>query len=232
MKNGRHFRTQLAEKRLKLDSSSLYYEVAPTGPRPARNVGTSSHVHVLNCTRTPIEYRNLELYTCHVSCHVYREARDTHTTNRVSVETENQDARALHLHRATRCTFRSHISRILNRAARAARWSASSILSCASRHVKLTQPLHAKSQDSRLRRRDAKVQLRGRAAGCGVNLRHECPSCSRSAGAARVPARAMCERAACPSLGWSSEQQATSRWRFARTRAHPPWSWARASAPP
>ena len=38
MGNGRQIRTQLAEKRLKLDSSSLYYEIAPTGPRPARNV--------------------------------------------------------------------------------------------------------------------------------------------------------------------------------------------------
>ena len=36
MKNGRQIRTQLAEKRLKLDSSSLHYEVAPTGPRPVQ----------------------------------------------------------------------------------------------------------------------------------------------------------------------------------------------------
>ena len=42
MKNRRHFRTQLAEKRLKLDSSALAYEVAPTGPRPARNVSERS----------------------------------------------------------------------------------------------------------------------------------------------------------------------------------------------
>ena len=42
MKNGRHFRTQLAEKRLKLDSSSLDYEVAPTGPRPAQRVSGRS----------------------------------------------------------------------------------------------------------------------------------------------------------------------------------------------
>ena len=43
MKNGRHFRTQLAEKRLKLDSSSLAYEVAPTRPVPAQCVSSSSH---------------------------------------------------------------------------------------------------------------------------------------------------------------------------------------------
>ena len=42
MKNGEQIRTQLAEKRLKLDSSSLEYEVAPTGPRPAHSVSSSS----------------------------------------------------------------------------------------------------------------------------------------------------------------------------------------------
>ena len=35
MENGRQIRTQLAERRLKLDSSSLDYEIAPTGPDPA-----------------------------------------------------------------------------------------------------------------------------------------------------------------------------------------------------
>ena len=44
MKNGRQIRTQLTEKRLKLDSSSLYYEIAPTGPVPAPAVSSSSHV--------------------------------------------------------------------------------------------------------------------------------------------------------------------------------------------
>ena len=34
MKNGRQIRTELAEKRLKLDSSSLYNEVAPTRADP------------------------------------------------------------------------------------------------------------------------------------------------------------------------------------------------------
>ena len=42
MKNGRQIRTQLAEKRLKLDSSSLFYEVAPTGPAPAQRVSSGS----------------------------------------------------------------------------------------------------------------------------------------------------------------------------------------------
>ena len=42
MKNGDQIRTQLAEKRLKLDSSSLYNEVAPTGPRPAHSVSRCS----------------------------------------------------------------------------------------------------------------------------------------------------------------------------------------------
>ena len=42
MKNGRQIRTRLAEKRLKLDSSSLYYEVAPTGPAPAHCVSRCS----------------------------------------------------------------------------------------------------------------------------------------------------------------------------------------------
>ena len=42
MENGRQIRTQLAEKRLKLDSSSLYYEVAPTGPAPAQCVSRRS----------------------------------------------------------------------------------------------------------------------------------------------------------------------------------------------
>ena len=43
MKNGRQIRTQLAEKRLKLGSSSLEYEIAPTGPRPAQCVSRCSH---------------------------------------------------------------------------------------------------------------------------------------------------------------------------------------------
>ena len=42
MENGPQIRTQLAEKRLKLDSSSLAYEVAPTGPRPAQCVSRCS----------------------------------------------------------------------------------------------------------------------------------------------------------------------------------------------
>ena len=42
MENGRQIRTQLAEKRLKLDSSSLDYEIAPTGPVPAPAVRISS----------------------------------------------------------------------------------------------------------------------------------------------------------------------------------------------
>ena len=45
MENGRQIRTQLAEKRLKLDSSSLEYEIAPTGPRPAQCVSRCSHAH-------------------------------------------------------------------------------------------------------------------------------------------------------------------------------------------
>ena len=43
MENGPQIRTQLAEKRLKLDSSTLYYEVAPTRPAPAPAVRISSH---------------------------------------------------------------------------------------------------------------------------------------------------------------------------------------------
>ena len=42
MENGPQIRTQLAEKRLKLDSSSLDYEVAPTGPVPAHCVSSCS----------------------------------------------------------------------------------------------------------------------------------------------------------------------------------------------
>ena len=42
MKNGEQIRTQLAEKHLKLDSSSLEYEIAPTGPRPAQCVSRCS----------------------------------------------------------------------------------------------------------------------------------------------------------------------------------------------
>ena len=42
MKNGRQIRTELAEKRLKLDSSSLDYEIAPTRPVPAPAVRISS----------------------------------------------------------------------------------------------------------------------------------------------------------------------------------------------
>ena len=40
--NGRQIRTQLAEKRLKMDSSPLDYEIAPTGPRPAHCVSRCS----------------------------------------------------------------------------------------------------------------------------------------------------------------------------------------------
>ena len=49
MENGRQIRTQLAEKRLKLDSSPLHYEVGPTGPRPAQCVSERS----LNITPQP-----------------------------------------------------------------------------------------------------------------------------------------------------------------------------------
>ena len=42
MENGPQIRTQLAEKRLKLDSSSLHYEIAPTGPRLAPRVSSCS----------------------------------------------------------------------------------------------------------------------------------------------------------------------------------------------
>ena len=52
MKNGRQIRTQLTEKRLKLDSSSLYYEIAPTGPVPAPAVSSSSHFSVIKVERS------------------------------------------------------------------------------------------------------------------------------------------------------------------------------------
>ena len=42
MENGRQIRTQLTEKRLKLDSLSLEYEVAPTGPALAQRVSSRS----------------------------------------------------------------------------------------------------------------------------------------------------------------------------------------------
>ena len=42
MENGRQIRTQLAEKRLKLDSSSLAYAISPTRPRPAQCVSRRS----------------------------------------------------------------------------------------------------------------------------------------------------------------------------------------------
>ena len=38
MENEMKIRSQLDETKLKLDSSSLYYEVDPTGPAPARSV--------------------------------------------------------------------------------------------------------------------------------------------------------------------------------------------------
>ena len=53
MKNGDQIRTQLAEKRLKLDSSSLEYEIAPTRPVPAQCVSSSSHIASLSVGRWP-----------------------------------------------------------------------------------------------------------------------------------------------------------------------------------
>ena len=42
MENEMKIRSQLDETKLKLDSSSLYYEVDPTGPAPARSVSRCS----------------------------------------------------------------------------------------------------------------------------------------------------------------------------------------------
>ena len=44
MENEMKIRSQLDETKLKLDSSSLYYEVDPTGPAPARSVSERSLV--------------------------------------------------------------------------------------------------------------------------------------------------------------------------------------------
>ena len=43
MENEMKIHSQLDETKLKLDSSSLYDEVAPTGPRPAQCVSERSH---------------------------------------------------------------------------------------------------------------------------------------------------------------------------------------------
>ena len=54
MENGPQIRTQLAEKRLKLDSSSLEYEVGPTGPCPAQCVSERSLTYFCSAHLIPI----------------------------------------------------------------------------------------------------------------------------------------------------------------------------------
>ena len=67
MKNGEQIRTQLAEKHLKLDSSSLEYEIAPTGPRPAQCVSRCSPVYISKSP--PQEWGvNIAFMCCELTC--------------------------------------------------------------------------------------------------------------------------------------------------------------------
>ena len=52
MENEMKIRSQLDETKLKLDSSSLYYEVDPTGPAPARSVSERSPLQVCDSGST------------------------------------------------------------------------------------------------------------------------------------------------------------------------------------
>ena len=64
MENEMKIHSQLDETKLKLDSSSLYYEVDPTGPAPAQRVSSRSHMGNSSCDVkadkpvTPLSLRN------------------------------------------------------------------------------------------------------------------------------------------------------------------------------
>ena len=59
MENEMKIHSQLDETKLKLDSSSLYYEVDPTGPAPARSVS--------RCSRT----RGDAVHRCYLFCMLF-----------------------------------------------------------------------------------------------------------------------------------------------------------------
>ena len=58
MENEMKIHSQLDETKLKLDSSSLYYEVDPTGPAPARSVSERSLLYY----RPNVQYLVLDTY--------------------------------------------------------------------------------------------------------------------------------------------------------------------------
>ena len=96
MENEMKIHSQLDETKLKLDSSSLYNEVDPTGPRPAPSVSSRSHSNsnssatvlytgcpfVVYCLYHVQTERRYEYLTV-VSSHTYRPAG--HTIRRVRV---------------------------------------------------------------------------------------------------------------------------------------------------